>query len=166
MIFTYAARFMDMRWAGEVVYNTDYEAHDTNYRMALIKEAKQLAPDDAVISSLIAKEIIGMLAPQEQIQEYEQVYIDTIQDQKLKTLMTETNEMIQSRDLSPSMIPQHEHYGEDDDTSENQAAEDAGGDDDNTSILGGAGTPVTNMGITYYPQQAVAVQLSGLNVGR
>jgi hypothetical protein len=165
MIFTYAARFMDMRWAGEVVYNTDYEAHDTNYRMALIKEAKALAPNDAVISSLIAKEIIGMLAPQEQIQEYEQVYIDTITDPKLKTLMTETNEMVQSRDLSPSMIPQHEHYGEDDD-SEEQASEDAGGDDDNTSILGGAGTPVTNLGITYYPQQAVAVQLSGLNVGR
>jgi hypothetical protein len=33
MIFTYAARFMNMRWAGEVVYNTDYEAHDTNYRV-------------------------------------------------------------------------------------------------------------------------------------
>lgn len=165
MIFTYAARFMDMRWAGEVVYNTDYEAHDTNYRMALIKEAKQLAPDDAVISSLIAKEIIGMLAPQEQIQEYEQVYIDGIQDQKLKSLMTETNELVLSRDLSPSMIPQHEHYGEDD-NSEEQASEDAGGDDDNSSILGGAGTPITNMGITYYPQQAVAVTLSGLNVGR
>ena len=165
MIFTYAARFMDMRWAGEVVYNTDYEAHDTNYRMALIKEAKQLAPDDAVISSLIAKEIIGMLAPQEQIQEYEQVYIDTIQDSKLKTLMTETNDMVQSRDLNPSMIPVHENYGEDDD-SEEEASEEAGGDDDNTSILGGAGTPITNLGITYYPQQAVAVQLTGLNVGR
>ena len=165
MIFTYAARFMDMRWAGEVVYNTDYEAHDTNYRMALIKEAKQLAPDDAVISSLIAKEIIGMLAPQEQIQEYEQVYIDTIQDSKLKSLMTETNEMVQSRDLNPSMIPEHEMYGEEDD-SEDEASEEAGGDDDNTSILGGAGTPVTNLGITYYPQQAVAVQLTGLNVGR
>jgi hypothetical protein len=164
MIFTYAARFMDMRWAGEVVYNTDYEAHDTNYRMALIKEAKALAPDDAVISSLVARELIGMLAPQEQIQEYEQVFIDNIQDLKLKTLMTETNEMIQSRDLSPSMIPIHENYGEDD--NEEEASEEAGGDDDNTSILGGAGTPVTNMGITYYPQQAVAVQLSGLNVGR
>jgi hypothetical protein len=79
--------------------------------------------------------------------------------------MTETNEMVQSRDLNPSMIPIHENYGEEDD-SEEEASEEAGGDDDNTSILGGAGTPVTNLGITYYPQQAVAVQLSGLNVGR
>lgn len=167
MIFTYAARFMDMRWAGEVVYNTDYEAHDTNYRMALIKEAKNLVQDNEIINSLVAKQIIAMLAPAEQIPEYEQVFIDTVQDQKLKTLMTETNELIVSRDLGASMIPEHEMYGEDEDEENyNEAVEDGGGDSDNTSILGGAGTPITNMGVTYYPQQAVAVQLTGLNVGR
>lgn len=167
MIFTYAARFMDMRWAGEVVYNTDYEAHDTNYRMALIKEAKSLVQDNDIINSLVAKQIIAMLAPSEQIPEYEQVYIDTVQDPKLKSLMTETNQQVLSRDLGPSMIPEHEMYGEDEDEENyNEAVEDGGGDSDNTSILGGAGTPITNMGVTYYPQQAVAVQLQGLNVGR
>jgi hypothetical protein len=168
MIFTYAARFMDMRWAGEVVYSTDYEAHDTNYRMALIKEAKGLVPDNEIINSLIAKQIIGMLAPSEQIPEYEQTFIDTVQDPKLKTLMTETNQQVLSRDLGPSMIPEHEMYGkqDEDEREYDEGVEDAGGDSDNTSILGGAGTPVTNMGVTYYPQQAVAVQLQGLNVGR
>ena len=48
MIFTFAARFMNMRWAGEVNYNTDYEAHDTNYRMALIKTAKSLNHTPAI----------------------------------------------------------------------------------------------------------------------
>lgn len=175
MIFTYAARYMDMRWAGEVVYNTDYEAHDTNYRMALIKEAKTLVQDNEIINSLVAKEIIAMLAPSEQIPEYEQTYINTIQDPELKTLMTETNKAVFSRDLGASMIPEHEMYGEEDDDEENgdesereydEGVEEAGGDSDNTSILGGAGTPITNMGVTYYPQQAVAVQLQGLNVGR
>jgi hypothetical protein len=167
MIFTYAARFMGVRWAGEVNYNTDYEAHDTNYRMALIKEAKSLVQGNDIIDSLVAKQIISMLAPAEQIPEYEQVYIDTVQDPKLKTLMTETNEQVLSRDLAPSMIPQHEMYGEEEDTEEMEKGEEGyEGEGTSSTILGGPGTPVTNMGITYYPQQAVAVQLSGLNIGR
>jgi hypothetical protein len=168
MIFTYAARFMDMRWAGEVNYNTDYEAHDTNYRMALIKEAKNLVQDNEIINSLVAKQIISMLAPAEQISEYEQVYIDTVPNPQLKTLMTETNEEVLSRDLAPSMIPQHEMYGEEEDESEESEKEEEGyeGEGTSTTPLGGPGTPITPMGITYYPQQAVAVQLSGLNIGR
>ena len=163
MIFTYAARFMGVRWAGEVVYNTDYEAHDTNYRMALLKEAKALVGDDPTITSLIKKEIIGMLAPAEQIPEYEQVFIDTVEDPKLKELMTETNTMIVSRDLAPSMIPQHEMYGEE----ENEAEEDSGGEGGNASMLGGVGTPIQNTGPSYYPQQAVATMINnGMNIGR
>jgi len=170
MIFTYAARFMDMRWAGEVNYNTDYEAHDTNYRMALIKSAKEMVQDNEIINSLIAKEIIAMLSPAENIPEYEQAYIDTIQDPNLKKLMTENNQQINSRDLAPSMIPTHEMHGEVDDSEDNneydEGVTDSGGSENNTTLLGGPGTPITNMGITYYPQQAVAVQLSGLNIGR
>lgn len=165
-IFTYAARFMDMRWAGEVVYNTDYESHDTNYRLALIKEAKALATEDPVINALINKELIGILAPSSQIKEYEQLYIDRIQDPDLKELMTDTNEAVLSRDLTPSMIP-IEREEEGDDYADDEASNDAGGDDGNASLLGGAGTPITNLGITYTPQQAVAVQLTGgVNTGR
>jgi hypothetical protein len=70
LIFTYAARLMGVRWAGEVNYNTDYEAHDTNYRMALIRQAKELVGDNPMIQALITKEIIGMLAPAQSIPEY------------------------------------------------------------------------------------------------
>jgi hypothetical protein len=167
MIFTYAARFMGMRWAGEVNYNTDYEAHDTNYRMALIKSAKEMVGDNPIVQGLITKEIIAMLAPAEDIPEYEQVYINTLDNTELKTLMTENNEEINSRDLTPSMIPTHEMHGEEDDTEEMEKGEEGyEGEGTSPTILGGPGTPVTPMGITYYPQQAVAVQLSGLNIGR
>jgi hypothetical protein len=165
-ILTYAARYMNMRWAGEVRYNTDYESHDTNYRLALIKEAKALSPEDPVINALVNKEIIGMLAPSTQIADYEQLYIDTIQDPALKGLMTETNQEVLSRDLMPSMIPVEREY-EDDDSNMDEASEDAGGNAGNATLLGGAGTPITNLGITYTPQQAVAVQLTGgVNTGR
>jgi hypothetical protein len=165
-ILTYAARYMDMRWAGEVRYNTDYESHDTNYRLALIKEAKALSPEDPVINALVNKEIIGMLAPSTQIADYEQLYIDTIQDPSLKALMTETNQEVLSRDLMPSMIPVEREYDEDD-SNMKEASDDAGGNSDNSTLLGGAGTPITNLGVTYTPQQAIAVQLTGgVNTGR
>lgn len=167
MIFTYAARFMGMRWAGEVVYNTDYESHDTNYRLALIKEAKALAAEDPVVNALVNKEIIAMLAPPTQQKEYEQVYINKLQDPELQALMTDTNEQILSRDLTPSMIPVEREYEDEDQYSdESTASDDAGGNDSNATLLGGAGTPIQDMGVTYYPQQAVAVQLTGLNTGR
>lgn len=161
LIFTYAARFMDQRWAGEVNYNTDYEAHDTNYRMALIKSAKELAGDNPMIQALITKEIIGMLAPATAIPEYEETYIKTIPDVDLRTLMQQENETVHSNDLG-SMIPEHEMYGEEDD--------DNGESDEDTNetptLLGGAGTPVIPTGPSYYPTQAIAVQLSGMNTGR
>ena len=169
MIFTFAARFMNVRWAGEVNYNTDYEAHDTNYRMALIKSAKELVGDNQIIQGLITKEIIAMLAPAEEIPEYERAYIDSLPAGELKTLMTEENEEVNSRDLEPSMIPQHEMYGEKDDMAEGETTDNGDGvaaSGDNTSILGGAGTPVTNVGMTYYPQQVPPVLLNTMNIGR
>lgn len=166
MIFTFAARFMDMRWAGEVVYNTDYEAHDTNYRLALIKEAKNLIQDNAIVDALVTKEVIAMLAPAQDIPEYEQVYINTLEDPALKTLMTATNNEVLSRDLGDSMIPFEKEEGEDENYGMEEASNDAGGNDSNATLLGGAGTPIQDVGTTYYPQQAVAVQLTGLNTGR
>jgi hypothetical protein len=165
-IFTYAARFMGMRWAGEIYYNTDYESHDTNYRLALIKQARELSADDPVVNALVNREIIAMLAPQTQQAEYEQVYIDSLQDPALKSLMTATNEEVLSRDIMPSMIPVEREYDEDDSDIE-KASKDAGGDDDNSTLLGGAGTPITNLGVTYTTQQAIATQLiGGINTGR
>jgi hypothetical protein len=141
MIFTYAARFMNVRWAGEVNYNTDYEAHDTNYRMALIRSANELVGDNEIIKGLITKEIIAMLAPATEIPEYENAYIQTLPNGDLKNLMTEQNDQVNSRDLDASMIPTHEEFGEEEDES-NETEDNGDGvaeEGDNTSILGGAG---------------------------
>lgn len=155
MIFTFAARFMNMRWAGEVMYNTDYEAHDTNYRMALMKEAKALMPANEIIDGLISKEIIGMLAPPESIPKYEQAYINTIPNDQVRTLMTQENEQIMSRDLG-TQIPTRRQFGEqeipEDDVDENE--------------LDGSGVMPINTGQSYETQQAIAVQLAGINTGR
>jgi len=160
MIMTYAARFMDQRWAGEVNYNTDYEAHDTNYRMALIKSASELVGENEIVKALITKEVIAMLSPAEAIPEYENVYISTIPDSDLKDLMAQENDQVLSRDLAPSMIPLHEQYGEDD------VNEDVNENGTNETVLGGPGTPVTNVGTTYYTQQVAPVMLQGMNTGR
>jgi hypothetical protein len=169
MIFTFAARFMNVRWAGEVIYNTDYEAHDTNYRLALIKSAKELVGDNEIIQGLITKEIIGMLAPAQDIPQYENAYIQTLPNGELKTLMTENNEEVLSRDLLPSMIPEHEMFGEEEEDESEDETDNGDGvaeEGDNTSILGGAGTPVTQVGMTYYPQQVAPLILNTLNTGR
>jgi len=163
LIFTFAARFMDMRWAGEVYYNTDYEAHDTNYRLALMGQAKTMVQNNPIIDNLIAREIIGMLAPAEKIPQYEQAFIDTITDPTVKELMTKDNETINSRDLG-DQISTPEDFGEDEavygDTAEYDSAEgyDINGD--------GIGTPVTYTGQSYYTSQAIASQLTGINTGR
>ena len=155
MIFTYAARFMNMRWAGEVIYNTDYESHDTNYRMALMKEAKALMPNNEIVDSLIAKEIIGMLAPSEDIPVYEQAYMSTIANQEVRTLMEETDSKVESRDLG-SQIPTKKEYGEYEYSDELKPSE----------LIGGAYTEPVDVGPTYRTEQAIAQQLMGLNTGR
>jgi hypothetical protein len=165
LIFTYAARFMNMRWAGEVHYNTDYEAHDTNYRLALMGQAKSMVANNPIIDSLITKEIIAMLAPAEKIPQYEQAYIDTITDATVKELMTRDNETVVSRDLG-DQIATPEQFGEDEpvygDTTEyDSAGDDGAGYDDE-----GVGTPVTYTGQSYYTNQAIATQLTGINTGR
>jgi hypothetical protein len=158
LIFTFAARFMGMRWAGQVNYNTDYEAHDTNYRMALITQASALVGDNDIIKSLITREIIGMLAPAEDIEEYQQAYVEGLENSAVKQLMIEEDEEVSITDTGS--IPDVVDYGEID------TSEDKVGDQNNTTLLGGPGTPITPMGPSYYTQQAVAVQITGLNTGR
>jgi len=163
LIFTYAARFMGMRWAGEVIYNTDYEAHDTNYRLALIEKAKSLVQGNAIVDNLVVKEIIAMLAPDEKVAQYEQAYIDTITDPQVKELMTQDAEQVLSRDLG-SQIVTPEDFGENQavygDDTEYDSGEAYDIDDQ------GIGTPVTYTGQSYYTQQAIATQLTGINTGR
>jgi len=144
-IFTYAARFMNMRWAGEVIYATDYDAHDTNYRIAVYKESKALVPDNEIVDALITKDIIAILAPDEAVGQYEQAFIDTLQDPQLKNLMQTENERVLSRDLQ-SQIPTGEDY---------EGIDDGSYDEEGMSY----GTTIVDTGTSYTPQQAVAVQL-------
>ena len=133
--------------------------------MSLISTANELVGENEIVKALITKEIIGMLSPAEDIPEYESVYINTIPDSDLKSLMTENNDEVLSRDLEPSMIPEHENYGEVDGKTQAEI-DNENGEADNTSILGGAGTPVTDVGVTYYTQQVAPVMLQGMNSGR
>jgi hypothetical protein len=164
MIFTYAARFMDMRWAGEVHYNTDYEAHDTNYRLALMGQARALVQNNEIVDSLITRQVIGMLAPAETIPEYEQAYINSIPNEQVRELMTDENTAVYSRDMG-SMVPS-DNGETNENTNSNGDYNDNGGNADNSSVLGGPGTPITPMGASYYTQQVPAVLLSGINTGR
>ena len=173
MIFTFAARFMNMRWAGSINYNTDYEAHDTNYRLALLQQAQSMVGDSDMVKALVTKEIISMLAPADDTTEYEEVYINTIKDEAVRNLLLNEASEVLSSDNLDSMIPKIEESTEelqeapkptDDEVSGDRV--DGFGNTDNTTLLGGPGTPITPMGTSYYPQQAVAVQITGLNTGR
>jgi hypothetical protein len=62
MIFTFAARWMDCRWAGEVLYGTDYDAEDIKYKVALLSEVKKISPDNPVIQGMIDHEIVELLS--------------------------------------------------------------------------------------------------------
>ena len=157
MIWTFVARYMGVRWAGQINYNTDYEAHDTAYRMALMNSAKTLAPLNPMVDAMIVKEMISMLAPDESAQEYQDAYIATIEDPSIRALMTEEENEVSSGDIGTE-IPIGSN------ANENLAEVTEG--IDNAGLLGGAGTPIQNTGTSFYPQQAVVVQLAGLNVGR
>lgn len=152
LIFTFAARFMGMRWGGNIYYNTDYEAHDTNYRLALMKEAKALDPDNPIINALITKEIIGILSPTEAGTVYEGAYIDSIEDANLKNILTREESQVFSRDLAdqvPKSTPDIE--------AEREETQQEG------RVLT---TNPIDTGTSYSTQQALAVQLQGTNTGR
>lgn len=153
MIFTFAARYMNMRWAGEVIYGTDYEAHDANYRMAVMKQAKELAPDNGFVDTLIVKEIIAMLAPDKDVQEYEQAYAKTIDDPIVRALLEQTTNQVNTRDLG-NQIPTPEEFGE----------QEVIVDSDNA--VGGVTAPIQDTGTSYETTQAIAVQIQGINTGR
>ena len=157
-IFTYAARFMNMRWAGEVIYATDYDAHDTNYRIAVYKEAKALVPDNSMVNDLITKDIIAILAPDESIAQYEQAFIETVEDPAMRDLMTADNERVLSRDLQSQIPEYNDDYEGESDGDESLEAYDGSGP--------GRPVAIQDTGPSYETQQAVAVQISGRNTGR
>ena len=109
-IWTFASRFMNVRWAGEVNYNTDYEFSDTRYRMALIKEAQLMMPDNEIIQGLILKELVGLLAPPEEVSQYQRAIIPMMGPTTQKLLKQEDNQTM-TRDIgsqTPEADPEEE----------------------------------------------------------
>ena len=72
-IWQTVSALMGVQWAGEVVYGTDFEATDTQFRMAIAKEAQLLAPESAVVKDLILLEAVKMLAPKAEVAKYEEL---------------------------------------------------------------------------------------------
>jgi len=109
-IFTYAARFMGMRWAGQVVYGCDYEAHDTKYQVALLQTAQQLAGDNPVIKGIITNKVLEMLVDSEEVDLYRERLIAA--DATIAEVEEPEEEAeIETRDLgdqTPVTIPEHD----------------------------------------------------------
>lgn len=147
-IFTFAARFMGVRWAGEVKYNTDYERSDTQYRLALLNNAKSLVPDNAVINGIIVESMIEMLVAPSKRQAALQAIIAS---SDVDTIVMEGDAReIATRDVG-DQTPQ-----ESDEDSKEDMIEDA--------EEGGAG--IINTGQSYSTENAIAAQLVGLSAGR
>jgi hypothetical protein len=116
-IWTYMARFMGIRWAGEVEYGTNYAETDTKLKIAKLQVANQLSGTNPVIKSIIDQAVLELLVDGEE---------RSMWMEKLKTTQTvnangvatpmvtidepEENE-IESRDLgnqTPREIPEHD----------------------------------------------------------
>ena len=146
MIFTFAARFMDMRWAGEVSYDTNYEASDTNYRLALMNQAKNLVGDNPVIQGLIVKEMVALLAPPEEVSDYVEAAI-TASPEIIAIEQEEVNEVYtrDTGDQVPNKVEPEDTKPEDE-------------------LYSGLGTGITYTGQSSY--NPVADQLVGQASGR
>ena len=69
-ILELASEFMDLRWVGDIEYQTDYEDKDTQFRMALLQTAAQLSGGNAVVQSIIDTEVIKMISPPDETAKY------------------------------------------------------------------------------------------------
>ncbi|CAB4153381.1 hypothetical protein UFOVP623_12 [uncultured Caudovirales phage] len=148
-IWTFAARFVDMRWAGEVNYDTDYEASDTDYRLALLNQAKTLAGDNPIIQGLIVKELVTLLCPPEEVNDYVIATLPTLPTE-YQSIVAEENDETYTRDLG-SQVP---------DKGEIEPAE----TDESLATYSGLGTGITYTGQSSY--NPIADQLVGQASGR
>lgn len=146
-IFTFAARFMGVRWAGEVVYDTNYEASDTNYRIALMNQAKNLVGDNPIIQGLIAKEMVSMLCPPEEVAEYQDAVLK-LSPPEMQAIEQEQQDEVYTRDIGnqvPDVVEKEEPGTEDE-------------------LYSGLGTGITYTGQSSY--NPIADQLVGQASGR
>ncbi len=151
-IWTFASRFMGVRWAGEVAYGTDYEQHDSRYRIALMKEAKQLLPENPIINGMILKELIGLMAPAHEQQEYLEA-ISSLQDPTVQMLQQEEVGEVYSRDIG-DQVPDD---GEEDEDSKTDMEDNA---------QEGGGYSINNTGQSYTTGEAIVAGIGFVGGGR
>lgn len=182
-IWSYASRFMMMRWAGEVVYGNDYDSVDSTYKMALLKEANLLAPDNPVIQELIVENLIKMIAPQEEAEELidrAKAYIvsplgvtPVEEDEEDEEDDNETDmEDMEDSDVqaqAPETQEVEEYYTMDitDNLPTAQEQREAIADVDARSkktVTTGAGTPIINTGPSFFPAESAAQMVLGIPV--
>jgi hypothetical protein len=144
-IWTFASRFMGVRWAGEVKYNTDYEQGDTAYRIALMEKAKQLIPENPIINGLIVEQMVRLLSKPEEVEEV--LEAAKIASTDAIILEHEAGE-VYSRDVG-DQVPNDEP-GEAGGDSKEDMEEHGTGDSSNTII---------NTGRSFNTADAVATQL-------
>lgn len=114
-IFSLAARFMNQLYAGNIEYNTDYEATDTQYRIALMNQAKNLAGENEMIRDLLVAEAMKLLAPKESKKEYREA-IKPLLIPQVQTLLTTVDDRLVIKDTS--VLPEAEP--EEDDEMDNE----------------------------------------------
>ena len=69
-VFNFVAAMMGITWSGSIEYNTDFEARDVQFRLALLKTAKELSPNNATVTSIVDDEVIRLIAPPDEVQAY------------------------------------------------------------------------------------------------
>jgi hypothetical protein len=68
-ILTLVCYMMGIEWCGDVEYNSDYEARDTQFKLALLQQAKALSMNP-VIQGIIDQEVIRLIAPPDMLTKY------------------------------------------------------------------------------------------------
>jgi hypothetical protein len=60
---------MGIEWVGDIEYNSDYEARDTQFKLALLGQAKTLS-ENPIIQGIIDQEVIRLIAPPDTLTQY------------------------------------------------------------------------------------------------
>lgn len=94
-ILTFVCWLMGLNFVGEVNYKTDYEAKDTQFRLTLLKTAKELSINP-VIQEIIDKEVLAMIAPADELSLYLKKMENNITD--INNVTTESNDDDESED--------------------------------------------------------------------
>jgi hypothetical protein len=117
-----------------------------------MEKAKQLLPDNEIVSGMILQEVVRLLAPKGEVQEYSEAVISSL-PQQLQQLALEQESEIYTRDLGSQIPIEREEGSVEEDIEEREDA-----------MYANAGIQQTGQSFT--TQDAIAVQLSGMNVGR